>query len=84
MARKFSQRHYIEIADVLVEATRRAQSIRENHTDSPNVPFNNSAFGIQLVTEVLVDVFGHDSSRFDIQKFEQHIRAATPKGRAIA
>ena len=62
MARKFSQRHYIAVADALVEAYRH-----------PAIDSDLETRGIHKARASFVKLFSADSGKFDSGKFHKYI-----------
>lgn len=83
---QFTRQHYAAIAKLLGQAHESAERIRSNRLTpdgaTPATPFCNSAFGIDLVRERFLALFGGDNSAFDFARFERAIEAERKRIRA--
>lgn len=68
MAQKFTQRHYIAIADCIIEATRLIDEAQRNGQTTAG-----ERHGVSIMRLALEDTFKRDSARFDHDKFQGYI-----------
>lgn len=73
MTRKFTQRHYIAVADALVKAYQHPALAIGHKGMSTEAERHGARVGIGLVTSEFVRVFSEDSERFDFEKFQKYI-----------
>lgn len=85
MARKFTQRHYIAVADTIIAAYEAADHIGMSllPDKSGKVRYGIN-FGIGKVTAQFIGTFSADSERFDCDKFHSYIKARRVTGVARA
>jgi len=78
MARQFTQKHYVAVADALVEAYRHpAISTSVLYTEGAH---NAARLGINLVRAEFVRMFSQDATEFDCDKFHKHIETRLGRG----
>jgi hypothetical protein len=82
MARTFTQKHYIAVADALVEAYQHpavTTGVLRTEAESRSV-----TLGINLVRGAFVGRFTADSEKFDGQKFHRYIEVALQRARNLS
>lgn len=85
MARMFTQKHYLAVADTLVAAYHSADHIGTSlRPDARGDVRYGVTFGIGKVLAQFVGTFSADSDKFDCQKFHTYIENRVPWIRSAA